>query len=276
MSQSSSPSMQRRGFRGFTLIELLVVISIIALLISILLPALARARDAAKNTQCLANQRSLVGAQHAYQIDNGRLPMNYYELRYTRNANDVNSTYWADQIADNFGNDLRRSYMTYISPNFMTCPYLEPYSKSVDAIPLGSTRIFVDYVFTNGFFFNRKDGAWDKPHFWSRTDDVWEIDGRRVDVLVGDRLIRDSTATRANHLNGTSGWQTLYTPSAPGSFTISMYQMISPVEVRDRLTGNFARTDGSAASFQGNDDKMFDVPQPNLEASRNYRMPYVR
>lgn len=273
MSQSSSLSEQRRGF---TLIELLVVISIIALLISILLPALTRARDAAKNTQCLANTRSLVGAQHAYQIDNGRLPLNYYELRYALSPAAVDSTYWADQIADNFGNDLRRSYMPYVNPNFMTCPYLESYSKSIDAIPLGSTRIFVDYIFTNGFFFNRKDGAWDKPRFWSRTDDVWEIDGRRVDVLVGDRLIRDGTATRANHLNGTSGWQTIYEPQNPGQYTISLYQMISPVEWRGRLMGNFARTDGSAASYQGNDDKMFDVPQPNSEASRNYRMPYVR
>ena len=55
--------------RAFTLIELLVVISIIALLIAILLPALSSAREAARLSSCLVNQRSFAQANIAYSVD---------------------------------------------------------------------------------------------------------------------------------------------------------------------------------------------------------------
>jgi prepilin-type N-terminal cleavage/methylation domain-containing protein len=101
---------QPRPCGRFTLIELLVVVSIIAILASLLLPALTGARHRAKDAKCIANLKNLGLAVHAYADDHDDVFPAYADARAypdigagTLVAQSLMHTIWMDVLHRDYG-----------------------------------------------------------------------------------------------------------------------------------------------------------------------------
>ncbi len=104
---------------GFTLIELLVVISIIALLVGILLPALGAARQSARNILCLSNVRQMGMGFGLYQSDNDDMFMAYRYLGNPPSGSTylaVDGFYWPAILANDYLENQKA----------IDCPVYEP------------------------------------------------------------------------------------------------------------------------------------------------------
>ncbi len=257
---------------GFTLIELLVVISIIALLLSILMPSLQKARTLAKQAVCASNLHQISIASLTYEIDNERLPMHYTE----NGGNAVPEgegeplKSWPDMVANVYSLDTRPLWVPYIPDlKFFNCPMVKSVDYNIERAPLNCARVYAGYQFVMGYMRNRTtDKQWGNR--WTKTTQKWTYEGKRFNVIAFDRLYYSLSFGhyRVNH-GQNSGLSRVYSDYEKSRSTgwigslYSQYWMTGGDDLRLKMTSSYAFTDGSVQKLRGDDDQIVKVSTPS-------------
>lgn len=218
--------------RGFTLIELLVVISIIALLVAILLPALSAAQKSAKNVQCASNLHQVGIGAHAYATDfKSTLPPPSPAGKPT----DIKAGAW----------DIRDSVGSYVNFQLMQCP-LTPIQIDLNEL---SGAAIVESSF--GFYWNWKF----EDTFGTVNDRMESPDDRFTYVVAGIErefnvlaMDYDTTGSRWEASHPADTLQPVLSANTPGSpHAWSRWQNFGGL--RGPITKNYVFTDGSVSTF---------------------------
>lgn len=232
---------------AFTLIELLVVISIIALLISLLLPALSSAREAGVRAQCSSRQRQIIMGAIAYAADNsGRMMRTHRRGDPDRVSPNETTLIFDDHLIFTSGRaaDLLQNY-TKLNLLKFTCPHREDFVQ--DQRP---TRIRGGFY----FMFGRNLASWPNPDTdpFQDWDSPQTLDENSDLVMTGD-IIEKGTFFTPYGLN--------LTHASHGSNGVTFGASGGGEEPEDigSTGGNVGRTDGSVRWFVQNEMEEYQV-----------------
>lgn len=202
-----------RSLSAFTLIELLVVIAIIALLVSILLPSLQKAKELAKSAVCSSNIRSSGTAMAMYSGEYGGIVnlYTYPHAPYTEMS-------WYTWLEDNEFLD---------SPNIGVCPSQDPFKYSPDILN-GAGKYF---MYGAEVTLNTPDEpltVTDTVIGWTYSRDSADLASASDSVLIIDNVVGDPA------------W---------GSYFGNQYFVVRPNPTLQGIGAHFRHSDSANALF---------------------------
>lgn len=170
---------------GFTLVELLVVIGIIAVLVGVLLPALAKARQSAVNIQCSSQLRQLATACELYLEDQHVYP----ESLLIPSINGCVPTAIEARLLNELSPYIRTPVLqetesTTTMPQIFVCPF----RAQIDLFQSITNSLGVDYWITGYMYCARLDDSGDITGTILNPGEIAHAKGRTRGVLWADTL----------------------------------------------------------------------------------------
>lgn len=239
----------RQSRRGFTLVELLVIITILAILLALLLPALSSGRNAARMTRCKSNLSQIVAGAINYASDHDGNWF-YREGLEKYLTGDLSSR---DMLIPNFLRQRGQFDDTAIMKGYIRDGLGCPFVRDVRIFDTNTNHLRRIYSYSLYFGWQLMGNE----RQMRRVGDTMTFEGDEFNVVAADLFVHASSYVQSSHpIPGT----TLL--SFDGSSVGSYYQGDAypegegyPVEL------NFAMSDGSVITLSASDERLRKVPR---------------